>query len=137
MGGFLYWELRHDSEDAVCHGYCYRPAGEKYPGSTLYGIFLSISGDDKLDYPVAAKGALRFIGETSREAMQNSIIDIGVVKEEPENILRKRIGGYLGDLQKSEVLRPEIHKAVETSILPNISNLISPDAAPLALFVPR
>jgi hypothetical protein len=136
-GNFLYWELRHDSEEAGFHGYCYYPAVDKYPGFTLFGIFLSISGDDKFDYPVAAKGALRFLGETPSEAIQYSIVNLGTTQGDLGSLLKKRVGGYLRDLQENEAVRPEVIATVTADILPNISNLISPDAKPLALTVPR
>jgi hypothetical protein len=56
--GFLEWSLGPAHELVLCRGYSYLPVGEKYPDFTLYGVFLSLAGDDKLDYPVAAKGAL-------------------------------------------------------------------------------
>jgi hypothetical protein len=137
IGGFLYWELRHEAEQAGFHGYCYHPAVERYPGFELNGIFLSISGDDRFDYPVAAKGVLRFIGETPTEAMRNSLIDLSAVEEDPRGLLQKRLGGYLGDLRLSEVVRPEVLTAVEADILPKINNLISADTVPRALTVQR
>ncbi|MGY4433146.1 hypothetical protein ACVWWO_005623 [Bradyrhizobium sp. F1.13.1] len=137
LGNFLHWELQHASEEAGFHGYCYYPTVEKYPGFTLFGVFLSISGDDKFDYPVAAKGALRFIGETSSEAIEHSIIDLSATSGDPAELLRKRVGGYLRDLQTNDVVRPEIFVTIERDILPGISNLISADSVPIALTVPR
>ncbi|MET4363484.1 hypothetical protein ABIB06_004078 [Bradyrhizobium sp. LB8.2] len=137
LGGFLYWELRHEAEQAGFHGYCYHPAVEKYPGFELYGIFLSISGDDRFDYPVAAKGVLRFLGATPSEAMRHSLVDLSEVEGDPRDLLQKRVGGYLRDLQESEVVRPEVLAAVETDILPKISNIISADTVPRALSVQR
>jgi hypothetical protein len=137
IGGFLYWELRHDTQDAVCHCYCYRPVGGKYPGFTLYGIFLTISGDEKLDYPIAARGAMRFLGETATEAMQNSVVDLRTAEGEPEKVLQSNVGGYLEDLEKNELLRSDVLETIKAKILPNIDNQVSADAAPFALVVPR
>jgi hypothetical protein len=137
IGGFLYWELRHEAEQAGFHGYCYHSAVDKYPGFELYGIFLSISGDDRFDYPVAAKGVLRFLGETPSEAMRHSLVDLSAVEGDPRDLLQKGVGGYLRDLQDSEVVRPEVLTAVETDILPKISNIISADTVPCALTVQR
>jgi hypothetical protein len=137
LGGFLYWELRHEAEQVGFHGYCYHPVVRKYPGFELHGIFLSISGDDRFDYPVAAKGVLRFLGETPSEAMRHSLVDLSAVEGDPRDLLQSRVGGYLGDLRVNEVVRPEVLTAVETEILPKISNIISIDAVPLALTVQR
>jgi hypothetical protein len=134
---FLYWELRHEVLDAVCHCFSYLPSGEKYPGFTLHGIFLTIAGDDKLDYPVAARGALRFLGETPSVAIQNSIVELAGTDGKPEEMLKTRVGGYLHDLQQNEQLRSNIVSTVKTEILPKISNLISEKSIPLALDVPR
>lgn len=137
VSGFLHWELKYDSLDAVCHGFSYLPSGEKYPGSTLHGIFLSLAGDDKLDYPVAARGVLRFLGETPSAAIKNSIVDLSQSGERPEDLLQKRVGGYLHDLQKNEILRSDVLQAVQNEILPRIRNTISENDVPLALDAPR
>jgi hypothetical protein len=137
VAGFLYWELGHDTQNAVCHCFSYIPSGEKYPGFTLYGLFLTLAGDDKLDYPVAARGALRFLGETPSDAIRNSIVDLGATPDKPDELLQTRVGGYLHDLQQNEQLRSDVLKAVTRDILPKISNVISKNSIPLALDAPR
>jgi hypothetical protein len=107
----------------VCRGFSYLPIGEKYPDFTLYGIFLSLSGDGKFDYPIAARGALRFLGETANEAIRNSIVDLRAAREaEPEELLKNSVGGYMSDLQKRKLLRPDIFEQIEGAILPKINN---------------
>jgi hypothetical protein len=137
IAGFLEWSLGPDHELVVCRGFSYLPVGEKYPDFTLYGIFLSLSGDGKLDYPVAARGALRFLGETANEAIRNSIFDLRAGEAEPEELLKNSVGGYLGDSQERKLLRSDILEQIEATILPRINNVISADAAPRALTVPR
>ncbi len=137
IGGFLYWELWPDQQDAICYCCSYIPAGENFPGFTLYGIFLTTSGDGTREYPVAAKGALRFLGEKPNEALQNSLVDLSEAEGDPEQLLRARIGGYLGDLEKARQLRPQVLKEVTAKIVPMIDNAVSESAAPYALRMPR
>ena len=137
IAGFLEWSLGPAHEVVVCRGFSYLPVGEKYRDFTLYGIFLSLSGDGKLDYPVAARGALRFLGETANEAIRNSVVDLRAPEAEPEKLLKSSVGGYVGDLQERKLLRSDILKQIEAIILPRIDNVISADAAPRALIVPR
>ena len=137
IAGFLHWALGLAPELIVCHGFSYFPVGEKYPGFTLYGIFLALSGDDKLDYPVAARGALRFLGDTAYEAIHNSVFELRKGEGQPEDLLRSSVGGYLGDLQERKLLRPDVLNQIETKILPRIDNVVTADATPRALIVPR
>ena len=135
--GFLDWSLGFTQDQIVCHGFSYLPVGEKNPGFTLYGIFLVLSGDGKLDYPIAARGGLRFLGESASEAIQNSVIDFKQAEGEADNLLKKSVGGYLNDLQERKLLRLDVLARIETEILPRLNNTISADAAPRALIVPR
>jgi hypothetical protein len=137
IAGFLEWSLGPDYEVVVCRGFSYLPLGEKYRDFTLYGIFLSLSGDGKLDYPVAARGALRFLGERADEAIRNSVFDLRAAEAEPEELLKSSVGGYLGDLKERKLLKSNILKQIEETILPRIDNVISADAAPRALILPR
>lgn len=137
INGFLYWELRPAQQDAICYCCSYIPAGEKYVGSTIYGIFLTSSGDETREYPVATKAAMRFIGETPSEAVQNSIIDFQQTQDAPEDALRSRVGGYLPKLKKDRVLRANVLSEVSTTIFPRISNQIPLGAVPFALRMPR
>jgi hypothetical protein len=137
IGGFLYWELRPEQQDAICYCCSYIPSGEKYPGFTLYGIFLTTSGDETREYPIAAKAALRFLGETPSDAVQNSVVDLKEADGEPEHLLRTRVGGYLSDLEKDRLLRVEVLKLINTTIIPRIDNEISSGATPFALRMPR
>jgi hypothetical protein len=106
----LYWQLGHDVLGNVCHGYCYQPTEERYLGFTIYGQFLSLSGDGKLDFPVAAKGALRFLGPTVISAVWNSIVNIETRGEQDaHDLLRSRVGGYLHDLKDKQRLRADIY----------------------------
>src|SRR6266849_1821283 len=133
LNGFLYWELLPEQKDAMCYCCSYRPSGQKRINDTLFGIFLTTSGDNSRDYPVAAKAAIRFIGETASDAVKNSVIDLKVTDDDPENALKKGVGGYLEDFKKKKALRPEILQFITDDVLPNISNEISPRASPFAL----
>lgn len=135
--GFLEWSLAPDGEPVRCHGYSYLPTGEKYPGLMIDGIFMSLSGDGKLDYPVAARGTLRFIGETADDGVRNSVVDLAAKTAAPDVLLKTSVGGYLADLRQSQLLRTDIFKEIETKILPKIKNEIAPDATPRALTAPR
>jgi hypothetical protein len=137
VGGFLDWALGLSADFVICHGYSYLPTGEKNPGSTIYGVFLALSGDEKFDYPVAARGVLRFLGETAVEAIRNSVVDLKVADEQPEKLLMTCVGGYLDDLKHRKLLRPEVLKRLEKTILPQIKNFIPANAAPRALIAPR
>lgn len=137
FGGFLDWSLGPTHDIALCHAYSYLPRFDrKKPGFTIYGIFLSLSGDERLDYPVAARGALRFLGETANEAISNSVVKLRLVDGNPEELLKNNIGGYLSDLLESNLLRSDVLKTIKSEILPRISNAISADATPRAL-IPR
>ena len=81
---------------------------------------------DKLDYPVAARGALRFLGETPSVAIQNSIVELAATDGKPEEMLRTRVGGYLHDLERNEQLRSNVLRAlpkITESIMPQIQRL--------------
>jgi hypothetical protein len=134
--GFLYWELGSESLGVVCHAICYSLKGNKFPGATLRGIFMTVSGDDKFDYPIAAKGIMRFLGETPSEARENCILEISADDGSPQVLLQQRIGGYLSDLLRDEPVKPQVIKELQEKILPMISNVISADATPLALVFP-
>jgi hypothetical protein len=135
--GFLDWSLGLSQELIVCHAFSYLPVGEKYPNFTLCGIFLVLSGDERLDYPVAARGALRFLGESASEATQNSIVDCLKTEEGHDHLLKSGVGGYLSDLREQKLLRSGVLKFVETNILPKIDNVISTAEGPRGLIVPR
>jgi hypothetical protein len=136
--GFLYWELAAASLGAVCYGISYNPKIiDKDPGWTIRGIFLTISGDNNFDYPVATKGAVRFLGEKAAEAAKNSIIDFSKHSGDFEDLLQKKVGGYLSDRLDSEQLNSNIVNEVKDKILPIISNMISKESDPLALMMPR
>jgi hypothetical protein len=137
LNGFLYWELRTKQNDAICYCCSYVPSGEKYPGHSLFGIFLTTSGDDKRDYPVAAKAAIRFIGETPDEAIQNCVVDLKGLAGDAEELLKSRIGGYLADFKKLRLLRTEILESINSDIIPEIKNEIDARSVPKALVMPR
>lgn len=134
--GFLYWELGVDSVGVVCHAICYGLKGNKFPGSLLRGIFLTVSGDDKYEYPIAAKGIMRFIGETPNEASENCLLELSADDDDLQAQLRQRIGGYLGDLLRNERVKPHVVKQVQERIIPIIRNAVSADATPFALVLP-
>src|ERR1700730_1400779 len=81
-------------------------------GSRSTGIFLTTSGDETREYPIAARAALRFLGETPMDAVQNSVMDLTQAEGEPEHLLRSRVGDYLSDLEKDRLLRPDVLKWV-------------------------
>jgi hypothetical protein len=97
---------------------------------------MTVSGDDKFDYPIAAKGIMRFLGETPSEARENCILEISADDGSPQVLLQQRIGGYLSDLLRDEPVKPQVIKELQEKILPMISNVISADATPLALVFP-
>jgi len=136
LGGFLYWEFRPDQQDAIIYCCSYAPSGAKYPGFTVYGIFLTTEGKTR-EYPVAARAALRYLGETPEEAAQNSIVDLRDADGSPEELLRTKVGGYLSDLKKGKFLRPDLLDMVQETIIPNINNQLSTRAVPFALKMPR
>jgi hypothetical protein len=137
FGGFLDWSLGPTHDITLCHAFSYLPRfDQKNPGFTIYGIFLSLSGDERLDYPVAARGALRFLGETASEAIGNSVVNLQLVDGTAEELLKNNVGGYLNYLQEGNLLRSDVLKIVKGEILPRISNAISTDAKPRAL-VPK
>ena len=133
MGGFLYWCLNYQDQDAVCHAFTYDRTGEKYAGYTLAGIFLTLSGDGRLDYPVATKGLLRFLGETADKAAEHSVVEIPGTTENIEESLRSRVGGYLLDLRQAGYLREAVFKKIEAEILPDITNHVTAESVPPAL----
>jgi hypothetical protein len=134
FGGLLDWSLGPAHDISLCHAFSYlQRFDKKSPGFTIYGIFLSLSGDERLDYPVAARGALRFLGETANEAVCNSILELRRSDGVPEELLKNNIGGYLSDLLESNRLRSDVLKTVKSDIIPRISNAISANAAPRAL----
>jgi hypothetical protein len=137
LNGFLYWELRTKQDDAICYCCSYIPSGDNYPGHTVFGIFLTTSGDNKRDYPVAAKAAIRFIGETPDQAVQNCVVDLRDTVGDAESLLKNRIGGYLSDFKKERSIRPEILELITNDIIPEITNEIRANASPMALIMPR
>ena len=137
LNGFLYWELRTKQDDAICYCCSYIPSGDNYPGHTVFGIFLTTSGENKRDYPVAAKAAIRFIGETPDQAVRNCVVDLSDAVGDAESVLKSRIGGYLSDFKKERSLRPEILKSITNDIMPQITNEIRANASPMALIMPR
>jgi hypothetical protein len=135
--GFLHWSLGLPPELVVCHAFSYLPLGEMHPDFTLYGVFLTLAGDGKPDYPAAAKGALRYLGRSASEAVRNCIVDLQKSEEEPEDLLTKSVGGYVSDLQEKNLLRSDVLHNIETEVLPRIDNAISKYAVPRALIVSR
>ena len=72
----------------MCYCCSSMPApGERNPGFTLYGIFLTTSGGETREYPVAVKAAVRFLGETPIDAMHNSAVDFTEAESGPEHAL--------------------------------------------------
>ena len=122
----------------MCHAISYSPKGKMSPGKTiLRGIFLTVSGDDKYEYLVAAKGAMRFLGEELSVAIEHCIIDISADDSNLEHLLQRRFGGYLSDLLENEAIKQDVlEKEVEQKILSMINNAIPTDATPLALVLP-
>jgi hypothetical protein len=137
LGGFLYWEFLPDQLDGMIYCCSYAPVGAKYPGCMLYGIFLTCAGGNTREYPVAARAVLRYLGETPEEAMENSIIEFGTVDRGAEELLLKRVGGYLPELKKGEAVRVTILEEVQAKIVPHIGNNVSPRAVPFVLKMPR
>jgi hypothetical protein len=77
------------------------------------------------------------LGDTASEAIQNSIVDLLAADGQPDELLKSSVGGYLSDLQERKLLRSDVLKKIEATILPSINNVILADAAPRALIVPR
>jgi hypothetical protein len=137
IGGFLYWEFRPDQQDAVSYGCSFIPTGEKNPGFTIYGIFLTAAGGETREWPVAARAALRFLGETPDEAVQRSVVETKGHVEAEEELLRTKIGGYLPDLNQRGYLRVDVFEEIQKTIIPNITNEVSNADTPFALTMPH
>jgi hypothetical protein len=77
------------------------------------------------------------LGDTANEAIHNALVDLRAAAGNPDELLKSSVGGYLSDLQERNLVRSDVLKKIEATILPRIDNVISADAAPRALIIPR
>jgi len=112
----------------------------------LFGILLASNGTTMSENPAAGKVALRLLGKTARDAAAKCIVDLTALGDasatQDEDLLKAHVAGYLEDYEQHQEPRPprlretELRR-VHEDILPNIRNVVPPDAVPLALIMDR